>query len=174
MIRSCAFVFAVAVCWIAVPTVASPDRPRPWKGHVIGVGDFSEFVTDDDDNVIGRVDVDTIVGRSTHLGRFTVSPEDSCHILIFADLTFYGQAVWRAANGDKLFLCYEGYGFPNTDPDTMDAFPVAAAATFTAVGGTGRFENASGEMTIDGAFTLPELPTDPIHYFFDFDGRLSY
>ena len=159
---------------IAVPHAESADRSKPWKGRVDGVGEFYEFVADDDGNVIGRIDVDTIVGQSTHMGRFTGAPESSFHALSFIDLTFVGQAIWRAANGDELYVSYHGFGFPNTDPDTMEEFPIAATAIFIAEGGTGRFSNAAGEMVVEGGFTSPAVPTAPIYYSFDFDGTLFY
>jgi hypothetical protein len=165
--------FAVTF-WLAVAEAEAGKPARPWKGSVVGRGEFVEFTTDDQDNITGRLDADTILGKSTHLGRFTVSPETGSHTLSFVDLTFAGQAKWRAANGDELHLVYEGFGFPNTDPDTMDEFPIAALGVFTANGGTGRFSDASGTAIAEGAFTFPATPVDPIDYIFEFDGTLAY
>ena len=171
-------VSSIVLCltvWIAAADAESAGQPRPWKGYVVGVGEFSEFITDEDSNVIGRLDVDTIVGQSTHLGGFTVSPESGFHTLSFVDFSFSGQAKWRAANGDELHIFYEGLSFPNTDPRTAAEFPIAAMALFVAEGGTGRFSDAYGEVLIEGAFSLPAEPDGPIDYFFDFDGgMLSY
>jgi hypothetical protein len=166
-------IFCFTFC-LAVPEAESAKPSRPWKGIVEGTGEFSEFVTDDVGDVIGRLDLDTVVGKSTHLGRFTVTPETGFHTLSFEDLTFAGQAKWRAANGDELHVFYEGFSFENPDPDTNEQFPIAAIAIFTADGGTGRFSEASGSMLANGAFTFPATPVDPIDYFFDFDGELSY
>ncbi len=158
----------------------SVGKARPWKGSGIGQGEFFEFIFDGP-NVVGRLDVDSIVGHSTHLGRFTVTPEldqdgnpVSGHTLSFLDGSFVGWAHWRAANGDELYVTYSGVSFPNPDPDTKDAFPFAGVATFIADGGTGRFEDASGTMTMDVAFSFPDPVVAPIDYFFSFEGKLTY
>ena len=164
--------------WISATDAEPTKISVPWKGSAVGQGEFFEFILDDDGNVVGRLDIDTVVGQSTHLGRFTVTPEldedgnpISAHTLSFVDGSIGGRAHWRAANGDELFVTYSGVGFPNEDPDTMDEFPFAATATFIADGGTGRFEDASGEMTIEGFFGPFDTTID---YFFNFEGTLTY
>lgn len=170
----------------AASNAEASGRPRPWNGSAVGQGEFFEF-TD------GRKDQDRIVGQSTHLGRFTVTPAIdengeplSCHTL-FADGSFEGKAVWRAANGDELFVTYEGVGAPETgvpieldlDGDGIEELVlvfVIAEATFSAEGGTGRFDGAIGVMEPTGKFFVDVLdPTATIPYFFDFEGgTLSY
>ena len=138
-VRFLLLAFAVVALGICEADAAKPSRPsRPWKGSILGQGNLIEFLFDDG-TVIGRRDSDTAVGKSTHLGRFTLLPEFSWHTLDFATLEVTGVGVWRAANGDLLFVTYTGQGFPNTDPNTADEFPFAAIAIFEAVGGTGRF-----------------------------------
>lgn len=84
-------------------------------------------------------------GHSNHLGRITyVSP----HVFDFFTGTYTSELIVTAANGDLLFLETEGQFNPL---DTSDD----AIADYVIVGGTGRFQGASGEGVIsrrdDGA-----------------------
>lgn len=185
------------VLWLtasnAVTDAGSNGKPRPWKGSAVGQGEFFEFILDQD-TIVGRLDQDRIVGQSTHLGCFTVTPEldenddpVSFHTLSFIDGSFEGKARWRAANGDELFITYEGFSAPETgvpiemdiDGDGVDELVlvfVIVEATFFADGGTGRFEDAIGVMEPTGKFFANmDDPTATIPYFFDFEGgTLSY
>jgi hypothetical protein len=56
-----------------------------------------------------------------------------------------GRMVLVAANGDELHWSYAGTGsLPDTDGDT------AITGSFVISGGTGRFDDATGEGTIEG------------------------
>jgi hypothetical protein len=93
-------------------------------------------------------------GNATHLGRF--SREET---ILFNPGTgsLSGLMVITAANGDQLFGAVEG-GFVS---------PTMATGTYAFTGGTGRFENASG----DADFSLST--SDGVHFTVEFDGSLS-
>ena len=92
-------------------------------------------------------------GQATHLGRFTWAG----HGVIHANGTLEGALVFTAANGDELFASVEG---ALTSPTT-------GASTYVFTGGTGRFENASGEAEVVAA------TSDGIHFALTFNGTLS-
>ena len=78
-------------------------------------------------------------GPATHLGRFTLSADFTVQI---PSANATGTAIWTAANGDRIFASVAGHG------DLV--FPIVTIAeTHTITGGTGRFADASGTMSID-------------------------
>lgn len=93
-------------------------------------------------------------GNATHLGQF--SREET---ILFNPETgvLTGLVVFTAANGDQLFGTVEG-GFVSDSE---------ATGTYTFMGGTGRFKNASGEAD----FSLSS--SDEVHFTVEFDGILS-
>ena len=93
-------------------------------------------------------------GNATRLGRF--SREET---ILFNPATgaLTGLIVFTAANGDQLFGTVEG-GFIS---------PSTATGTYSFTGGTGRFQNASGEAD----FSLST--SDGVHFTVEFDGSLS-
>lgn len=93
-------------------------------------------------------------GNATHLGRFLRE-----ETILFNPATgaLTGLIVFTAGNGDQLFGTVEG-GFVS---------PTTATGTYTFTGGTGRFQNASGEAD----FSLSTL--DGVHFVVEFDGSLS-
>lgn len=93
---------------------------------------IASFVTDEAGNVAGA-NV-TAAGTATHLGLWTAVGSVK---FIFENGTTrsFGVATFTAANGDKLEAISEGTLDPNTGIDR---------GGFHFVGGTGRFEGASG------------------------------
>jgi hypothetical protein len=93
-------------------------------------------------------------GNATHLGKF--SREET---ILFNPGTgvLTGVIVFTAANGDQLFGTVDG-GFVST---------TEATGSYIFTGGTGRFQNASGEA--DFFLTTP----DGVHFTVEFDGSLS-
>ncbi|TWU14525.1 hypothetical protein CA54_33920 [Symmachiella macrocystis] len=183
----CVAIVSSAILWLTTwdANAKSVGKARPWKGSGVGQGVLVKFIfvdPNDPDELGTRVDEDTIVGNSTHMGRITVTPgeldEDgfptSGHTFSFDTGEIEGWANWRAANGDKLYVTYAGSAVPNTDPDTMGEYPFAANSEFIAAGGTGRFKDATGEMTMHVVFSFPETGVEPIDYIFDFEGTLTY
>jgi hypothetical protein len=78
-------------------------------------------------------------GTATHLGRFVLSADFT---VILATGNATGTATWTAANGDQIRTSVVGHGdivFPT----------VTIIETHTITGGTGRFADASGTITIE-------------------------
>lgn len=119
--------------------IGAPAPSRPFTGHGSG-----QFV-----NAEGGF---TATGIATHLGAFThegtllLAPTDDP--LVF---TISGDVVYEAANGDLLYARIEGM---------LNVQTGVASGTDTWLGGTGRFEDATGSASItaqllpDGSFTF--------------------
>jgi hypothetical protein len=93
-------------------------------------------------------------GEATHLGRFSRSEEILLNPTTGA---FTGSITFIAADGSELYCTFTG------------AFTGAATAegTYTFTGGTGRFEDASGEAS----FSI--LQSDPANFSFEFSGLID-
>jgi hypothetical protein len=115
----------------------------PFKGHFEGVTtSFVPGVTGADIHVSAQ-------GRSSHLGRLSL---EIPHRLTFGDPeTVDGVYEFTAANRDHLFADFAGESSPDAPPG-FSLFLVTATMT----GGTGRFENASGDFS---AKVLVDLAT---------------
>src|SRR5205823_254336 len=88
-------------------------------------------------------DVDVIV-RATHMGK---ARGPAYFILDLNTFTYVGKAAWAAANGDEIFITFAGQFVPTGTPGLFDN-----VETFEVVGGTGRFEAATGACTAGGQF----------------------
>ena len=77
-------------------------------------------------------------GKATHLGHYTVTYEFEVDI---PTLTGIGSFHFIAANGDSLLTEVTGQAFPTEDPDVL-----LGVTTHSIVGGTGRFDGATGEF----------------------------
>ena len=93
-------------------------------------------------------------GEATYLGQFS---RDEVLVLNPGTGTIAGTIVFTAANGDQLFGEVTGQ-FTST---------TTVAGTYTFTGGTGRFENATGEA--DFSLTTADL----VHFEVEFAGSLS-
>jgi hypothetical protein len=134
---ACAAVFA-----IAVPADARTKAiTLPYSGTfaaptVISTQPLIAFTTDH------------LVVKESSLGPFTgVYP----HYVNFDAGTFSGVAVFTAASGDRLVMHLGGSGTP-TSPTT---FAVTLAGRI--LGGSGRFDHASGALTGSGTVDLAGL-----------------
>lgn len=80
-------------------------------------------------------------GEATHLGRFTAAVEGSVNVVTLA-----GTNSWHfvAANGDSLFA--EG---PAQATWTVPPEEFVVVEDLTITGGTGRFEGATGSVTVE-------------------------
>src|SRR5262249_38658405 len=97
----------------------------------------------------------TATGEATYLGQFTST---ETVVLDLTNGTFTGTRVFIAANGDQLFATVTG------------AFTSATTAegTFTFTGGTGRFQNASGQASFE------VVTPDGIHISLTSDGTIEF
>jgi len=136
----------------SIPAAASHDRPFAMNGSGVAA-----FVTDGAGNIIGANPTGS--GTATHLGSWTVAgtvtftPDNG-------QLVSHGEATVTAANGDKLEIVLDGVLDTNTGTDQ---------GIMRFVGGTGRFEGATGS-------TNYVVTINPITGGFEFTavGRITY
>jgi hypothetical protein len=146
--RRVSLVVALAALLGLVPPAAADDE-RPFKGWADEEVTNVEVIPD-----VGlRLTADG-AGRATHLGRFTRHADAVVH----ADGTIAGTVTFIAANGDSLYADIDG---AFTSATTIEG-------TYTFTGGTGRFEDSSGEADFTG------VTTDGIHIAVAFNGTIDY
>ena len=133
--------FSILVALLAALTLSWPalaaGKPVPFKGRSSGV-----VTTVRVDTVAGLAYTHAVgQGRATHLGHFTQTGDTTVDLS-----TGNARGTWTltAANGDKLFLTMTAYGID----------PTHGVGTFTVVGGTGRFQGASGSYEQIITFTV--------------------
>ena len=108
-----------------------------------------------------RFDVDVHV-RATQLGK---ARGPAFFILDLTSFTYVGEATWAAANGDDVFITFSGEFVPTGTPGLFDN-----VETFEVVGGTGRFEGATGACIAGGQFdAVTQSAPEPI----PFEGTIS-
>jgi hypothetical protein len=121
---------------------------RPFKGHaegeVTGVSPSGALIAES-------------TGTATHLGKFTRTES------VFVDgFEISGMVAFTAANGDQLRACFMG---EFTSPTT-------AAGTYTFIGGTGRFADASGTASFE--VTVASTADGITLLAITFDGTINY
>ena len=121
-------VLLVAVGILTLSARASAEeRPHSSRGTAQFVSPTGDFVGS---------------GHATHLGRYTevgsasFSPTNDPTVLQIS-----AWAIYTAANGDQLYATFTGQ---------LNGLTGAITATVTYVGGTGRFDDASGSATLLG------------------------
>ena len=155
-------VAVVTVC-LALGASAMVDAlgSRPFKASIHG---FAAPTPTPDPCVLSNAETARV--QATHLGRATMESNElvnMCSNPEGADID--GQFTMTAANGDQLFGTYQTLGhldFANDD--------VTFAGQFTITGGTGRFQDATGGGSIEGAGAL----SPPFDLFAQMNGRISY
>lgn len=100
-------------------------------------------------------------GIGSHLGRVAVVDH-----LQFTSPTDWLSLAWTgtAANGDQISMTGSGTAAP------IDATHTRSVGTFTVIGGTGRFANATGEVTATTINTL--VSTDGVTATYHWEGTL--
>ena len=117
------------ILFLLLGTISASAIERPFALNGTGV---ATLVTDESGNLIGAIPTGS--GTATHLGQWTVSgtvkytPDNGV-------LRSSGDATITAANGDKLQVQIDGI---------LDPIAAVDQGVFRIVGGTGRFEGASG------------------------------
>ena len=89
------------------------------------------------------------IGNASHLGK-TILWQDQRWFGYFPENVGWGDMILTAANGDELWSIY-------TSSHTWEEFPffnITGVGEFT--GGTGRFENATGNFTMVETWDLDE------------------
>jgi hypothetical protein len=131
--RTARLAFLVVAVHQGTFSLAGAKQEVPIKGsiHEVETYDYSQFP---------MLFVDGIgSGNMTHLGKFTLTYEWEVNL---DSLVGIGRFHFVAANGDSLFTEATGQASPTEDPDVL--FTVSV---HTIVGGTGRFDGASGQFT---------------------------
>ena len=121
---------------LASTTFAAPaagERQLPLKGSVDATETQQVVFPLNHINVTGS-------GNATQLGAFTYSLEA---VLYIPTLSATATATIVAADGSSLFAAGSGQGTPTATPGI-----ISIVETLTITGGTGRFEGASGNITI--------------------------
>lgn len=137
-----------AILGLALPVSAA--EPLPFQGRA------AETVTSAVPIGGGLVRLTVAVtGEATYLGRFTGT---ETVVLDLADGTFSGTRFFVAANGDRLYADVEG-GFTSA---------TTAEGTLTFTGGTGRFQDATGEADFEA------VSPDGIHLALTFEGAIDF
>ena len=137
----------LSTCLVVTAPAAAGERKEPKLVPFRGTAAGTYEVQPPPPNVIITA---TGVGQATHLGRFsflirnTVTPVATPRPGCVTSTTETFTATLTAANGDTLTLVGTGTGCQN--PPT-----VAVVDTATVTGGTGRFEGATGDVTVTTA-----------------------
>jgi hypothetical protein len=139
--------------------VSAPSRAGdqvPFKGS------FSPIIVSatplDATHVLLEVDVPV---RATQLGN---ARGPGSFILDMTTLAYSGEATWAAANGDAVFFTFAGQFVPTATPGILEN-----VETFEVVGGTGRFEGATGGGVAGGLLDVTLVPLTPA----PFEGTIS-
>lgn len=128
---------------------AAAGQGRPVRGEFTGSGVAADQRCGPGSLTLGFV----ISGVASHLGRLTGSGTNCTEFTLGTEAVpiWDGMITLEAADGSTLIAIYEG----------DQGQPVDGVATFlhadTIVGGTGRFEGASGEWTVGGTIDLTDL-----------------
>ncbi len=126
--------FSVLAAFLAALSLSGPamaaGKQVPFKGRSSGVVTVTNvsypFVTT---RVVGE-------GEATHLGHFTLTAEAVVDVSLPGGPAA-GSWTLTAANGDQLYVTFVAYGID----------PTHGHGDFTIVGGTGRFQGATGSYT---------------------------
>jgi hypothetical protein len=130
-------------------------KPVPFKGRSSGV-----VTTVGIDAGVAHTHVEG-EGQATHLGHFTVTGDVDLDLA-----TGLPEGTWTltAANGDMLFLEMDGHGID----------PLHGFGAFTVVGGTGRFEGATGYYEQIITFGVEPGTTESTPYTDVLEGTISF
>lgn len=128
---------------------------QPWKGTCDVDASFTSATTL----------LITGTCQLAHLGRTSVSAIQTIELLPSGLIGYTNTATYVAANGDELHTTNVGVATPS-------ASGLALAGIETAVGGTGRFANASGTASLTGAVAFTSATTTTGSY--SLDGKLTH
>ena len=130
------------------------NHPVPFKGDYITVAEF--LPTPARQRITGT-------GTATHLGRNIFVADATVNLTTPPPFAIAGTAVFTAANGDKFYTRFTGFNTPT------GAGTSRGDLNHIITGGTGRFENVSGQFT-GVAFVTQGSPTNTV----TFDGIINY
>lgn len=137
------------------PTVAmSKSVARPWKGDCNVDAVFTSETTL---LITGRCQL-AHLGRTTLVAYQTITPGPY-------GIAYTNTATYTSANGDELRTTNIGVASPN-------ATGLSLTGTETAIGGTGRFANATGTAALSGSVRFTGLASTTGSY--SLSGTLNY
>jgi len=153
--------FSVLVAVLAALTLSAPamaaGQQVPFKGRSSGVVTVTNiaypFVTT---RVVGE-------GEATHLGHFTLTAEAVVDVSL-PGAPAAGSWTLIAANGDQLSVTFVAIGID----------PTHGHGDFTVVGGTGRFQGATGSYTQLITFATPPGSSPSTAYTDMLEGTISF
>ena len=128
---------------------ASAAHPVPFKGRA-AVEVTGVVTTPPIQQLTGSA-----TGEATHLGQFTRS---ETIVLDLTNFSFTGTVEFTAANGDLL----------KADVAGQFISPTTAVGTYEFTGGTGRFQNASGQAAFEAT------TADGLNFNVQFNGTILY
>jgi hypothetical protein len=149
---------------VAWPSPSAAAGSRPFKGRVSATWDnvFNGLPVlyggAPPANFEGGGQV-THMGKTTQTGTLTLEPID----FFFVEFLGSGSVTITAANGDQLTFEYEGL---------LNAVTGEGSGTFTFIGGTGRFANATGGGEFDALIDVSLPDNQPMTVVLD--GRIDY
>ena len=166
MLRNTTLVI-LALLLIAAATVSAGDNPRlrPFNGALAGEATFPASDACLDVTGAPFQTLSSSVGRMSHLGLTELSTAH-CSTLD-GSAAVAGEATFTAANGDQLWATYTAV---TVAPPPL----IIQEADFVIVGGTGRFENATGWLrgVVYVSFEGFDDPSWPIEFVVA--GAVSY
>ena len=130
------------------------ENPVPFIGDYVTTAEFLQGPA------VQRI---TGVGQATHLGQNTFVANATVNFSTPPPFAIAGTATFTAANGDKFYTRFTGTSTPTGNGTSRgDIYHIV-------VGGTGRFENATGSLT-GLALVNAASPTNTVSY----TGTLNY
>ena len=167
MRRFVAILGVVAIlAFAAGPVMARGDEQRPFKGVAQGHG--MVVVDLACPHFGGLRSAFTTAGQASHMGRFALGFN---HCTPTGPYLTGTEMTFVAANGDEVYATYTAGPFPvvGEDPEVFDA-PV----DFVIVGGSGRFEGASGGGHITLTVAWPGFAPNYWPATLVFEGTIGY
>jgi hypothetical protein len=155
--------FSVAVPGVAAAKRAGTDRPVKGSFSQTTTGDLATgTATSEGTGIISHLGKSAIATNAT----FTVTP---------TTVTNSGTSTVTAANGDQLFATFTA-SVPLESPVLAVGDTADSTVVFTITGGTGRFSDASGTVTVDLHQEVVSLvgATIVLNDTGTFQGRISY
>ena len=151
---------AVVLVSVALSGPASAKDGVPFKGVIEGTEDFT-FLDPPVEGVNLRIS-GSGGGNATHLGRFTATWDGDITFGIPDSLVIH---CFVAANGDEIWSVGLAAGTP-PDPDQF------VVGHFDIVGGTGRFDGATGSFTVERIVFNVSPPFTGLETLGSFDGTI--
>jgi len=145
-----------------------PAKEKPFKASLAVAETLGPPCASDHPNPLafGSGNI-TVIGKASHMGRVSGDGIDCINIIppdpdVLPSFIFTNENLTlTAANGDKLFLLYEGSFTPTTPPTVVPSI-YEIKGEFQVQGGTGRFEGATGSGIMEGSEVLSfPPPSDP-------------